>query len=176
MLLRFPVLGVYRSVILIPTLAVYKGKYLAMIPQYIIRVNEWLWPFLIRQVQSYAYFLVVFTLRPWRAVVSILTLYRKRNSIQESAITCKIISEHEIRTHFGDVTNDRLSVLINEAINSIKRVEEKGSHTWLQNTCLDMYVDEKCYRFKSGSGRKHIVVNYENECPVSEFVGFPTMD
>lgn len=144
--------------------------------QFFVRVGQWLWMFLFPQLQNiYVNNLLVFSLRLRRYVVAII-YGSERHLMPVSTIQCKSISEQEIRTFFGDVSNDRLCVLINEAINSIRRVEENSLQQWLKNTCLNLYIDNTCYKFKSGNGRKLIVVNYENENPVTEFLGFPEMD
>lgn len=98
------------------------------------------------------------------------------NSTLSSTIKCQSISEEAITNYFCDVKNERLRLLINEANNSIKRIEGKGLQELLNNTCLNIYIDQTSYEFKSGNGKKLIVINYENDIPVTQFVGFSIMD
>lgn len=143
---------------------------------FFVRVGQWIWLFLIPQFRNiYTNCLIGFSIRLRRYAVAIIC-GRDRHSMPVSIIQCKSISEQEIRTFFGYVSNDRLRVLIYKAVTSIKRVEEKCLQDSLQNASLNLYIDRTCYNFKNGNGRKLIVVNYENDSPVTEFLGFPAMD
>lgn len=178
-------------------LTVYTCDRLSMVPQFIMyvgqeiwHVGQWTWrvgnricgigstilQFIIQHDYSLKD-LVFISLMLWSVLSFINKRYRKRKNLKHGCATyCNSMNEHEIRSFFGDVKNDRLCLLIKEAIRSIERVKGKGFQELLKNTSLNIYHDENVYNFKSGNGRNLIVINYENEIPVTEFLGFPSMD
>lgn len=151
-----------------------------MISQCILRVGKWICQFLIRnliRIVQYIYknFIVVLCLRIRRLLV-LLICGRGKLALPISTIICTRINEQEIRTCFGNDENLKLRFIINEAINSIAKVERKGFQALLENSCLNIYIDGAYYKFESGKGERLIVVNYENEIPVTHYQGFPEMD
>lgn len=151
-------------------------EWFCQVCQCIGRGGRWFCLFLFRHVHTiFSNYIVVFCLRAKRYFVNMYYV-RKRIEWPVLTIQCQTICVNNIREYFEHVDDEKLHLLITEAITSIKRVEEKGLKEMLKNTCLNMYFNEICYKFISGNGLKRIVVNYEKENPVSEFVGFPALD
>lgn len=148
-----------------------------MAGRFIVYVGELIWPFTVQQVPNiYVNYLSFISSR-----ISCLVALRIYDSMTMPGkiIRCPYIDEDTIReffdNEFSEHVDKRLHVIINEAVSSILEVVNRGLQELLKNTKLNIYFDTQSFCFKSGNGRFLIVVNYEDETPVTEFIGFPAM-